>query len=172
MPSPRPLPSPPVPPTSIDTPSSPCACSVDSSNEKTPLLSDFHHGSSIEQGVPLLGTISENNILDAGFVSAAKLVMTVLITAVNVKINDLIEKCIYTFTDDDREDKDELIFPLGCWDCDFVGQGGEAVNGMARLEGVVIDGNTSDGESSTAVWRNEGESSHRDGLRLSGELLL
>jgi len=131
---------------------------VDSTNEKTLSLSHFPHGSAIEERAPLSGAISAHKISAADFVSAAKLLLAALTTAVKVKIKDLIEKCIDTFTDDDREDKDELLFPLGSWDGDFVGQAGKAVGEVAMLEGVLVVGEVKDDESVTEARRNEEES--------------
>ena len=157
-PSPFSLPSPLFPPTFTQTPAWPCPWSVDSTNEKTPFLSPFLHGSSIGEHAPLSGTISANKVSAADFVGAAQLLLAALTKAVKVKIKNLIEKCIDIFTDDDREDKDELLFPLGSWDGDSVGQAGEAVCEVAMLEGVLVKGVIKDGGSVTEARRNLEES--------------
>lgn len=151
MPSPLDLPSPLFPPPSIQTLDSACPGSVDSTNEKTPLLSHLPHGSLHDRGAPQSGTNSGTKISVAGVISAVKLLLAALATAIDIKIHNLIENFIDTFTDDEREDKDELIFPLGSWDCDFVGQAGETLDDMARLDGVVVGEEIKDGVPVTKV---------------------
>ena len=51
----------------------------------------------------------------------------------------VIKRCIATFTDDDRAAKDELLFPLGSWHGDIVGQAGEPVHETDIMEGIVVE---------------------------------